>query len=68
MLVDDVNPGVFGSNQEMEMRVAPSGKRRLKGMIMESCVLEFMIGSWMNYLAGSSWVREKVVCLIYNFG
>ena len=46
----------------------PSGKRRLKGMIKESCVLEFMIGSWMNYLAGSSWVREKVVSLIYNFG
>ena len=22
MLVDDINPGVFGSNQEMEMRVA----------------------------------------------
>ena len=34
MLVDDVDPGVFGSNQEMEMRVAVW--QASKGMIKES--------------------------------
>ena len=55
LVLQNEGTGVFGSSQEMGMRVAvwqASIERNDQG------------GFFFGIVAGNSWVREKVVCLI----